>query len=195
MDDKKRMITLSAIDVFQQKGIEKATVSDIVKGAGIAQGTFYLYFPSKLSVMPAIAEVMIEKTIKTFHQKMNVNSPFLEQLEKLVEIVFDYTNTYRDIYALIYVGMGTNRQLHEWERIYDPYYNLVGDILEKAQENNEIRQQLQPKHTAALLIGLIESAAEQTYFYDMQDDHIAQQKKIEVLDFAEHALLVRNELR
>ncbi|MCY7564904.1 TetR/AcrR family transcriptional regulator, partial [Bacillus safensis] len=24
-----------------------------VKAAGVAQGTFYLYFPSKLSVMPA----------------------------------------------------------------------------------------------------------------------------------------------
>src|SRR5690625_4432826 len=125
MEDKKRLITLSAIHVFQKKGIEKATVSEIVKGAGIAQGTFYLYFPSKLSVMPAIAEVMIEKSIKSFHQKMNIDAPFIEQLKQLIDIVFEYTKKYHDIIALMYVGMGANSQLHEWEAIYEPYYSLI----------------------------------------------------------------------
>src|SRR5699024_11539523 len=59
-------LTLSAMHVFQKNGMEKTTVSEIVKGAGIAQGTFYLYFPSKLSVMPAIASVLVENTIEQF---------------------------------------------------------------------------------------------------------------------------------
>ncbi len=48
MDNKKEKIIQSAINVFREKGMEKAKVSDIVKGAGIAQGTFYLYFPPNL---------------------------------------------------------------------------------------------------------------------------------------------------
>lgn len=55
--------------MFQEKGVEKTKISDIVKLAGIAQGTFYLYFPSKLSVMPAIAEVMVEKMILAVKEK------------------------------------------------------------------------------------------------------------------------------
>ncbi len=52
---------MQLLKCFRKKGVEKTKISDIVKLAGIAQGTFYLYFPSKLSVMPAIAEVMVEK--------------------------------------------------------------------------------------------------------------------------------------
>ena len=120
MNDKKKDIVLSAINVFQEKGFENATVSAIVKGAGIAQGTFYLYFPSKLSVIPGIVEVIIEKITNTVTQNINFSTSFKYQLRQIIDIVFDYTGKYREILALIYVRAGSNRQLHEWEEMYEP---------------------------------------------------------------------------
>ncbi|WP_438824657.1 TetR/AcrR family transcriptional regulator, partial [Bacillus sp. JJ1521] len=78
--DKRERIIQAAIDVFSDKGIEKATVSEIVKKAGIAQGTFYLYFTSKLAVMPAIAEVMVHKILDGIKSEVN-DSPIRQQLE------------------------------------------------------------------------------------------------------------------
>ena len=37
----------AAVDVFASKGYTATRVSDIVERAGVAQGTFYLYFKSK----------------------------------------------------------------------------------------------------------------------------------------------------
>ena len=37
----------SAYDLFIEQGIEKTSVSDITKRAGVAKGTFYLYFTDK----------------------------------------------------------------------------------------------------------------------------------------------------
>lgn len=182
------MITLSAIHIFKEKGIEKATVSDIVKHAGIAQGTFYLYFPSKLSVMPAIAEIIIDKTMEIVKEKVDVTAPVSEQLRQLMDIVFDYTKKYRDIYALIYTGMGANQQLNEWEAIYEPYYELVASFIELAQQKKQIRSQVCPKRTASILIGLFESAADQSYLYDKQNEAAIREKKKDVLEFALHAL-------
>ena len=45
-----------AARVFGERGVVGTTVSDIVKAAGIAQGTFYLYFESKDDVLLAVAE-------------------------------------------------------------------------------------------------------------------------------------------
>ena len=42
--------------VLAEKGLEAATVSEIVARAGVAQGTFYLYFPSKMALIPALQE-------------------------------------------------------------------------------------------------------------------------------------------
>jgi len=56
----------AAAAVFARRGVANTAVSDIVKAAGVAQGTFYLYFDSKdaavLAVVERIADAMIEKT-------------------------------------------------------------------------------------------------------------------------------------
>lgn len=188
MNDKRTSITLSAITIFQEKGIEKATVSDIVKNAGVAQGTFYLYFPSKLSVMPAIAEVMVTKSMDRLVDNINRKETFNNQLKQMIETIFSVTEQYRDILALIYAGMASTDHLKEWEEIYEPYYSYIANILKDAKKNNDIRQSLNPNRTAVLLIGLIESAADQSYLYDSQNDEKITLKKQEVYEFAKNAL-------
>ena len=56
----------AAAAVFAQRGVANTAVSDIVKAAGVAQGTFYLYFDSKddavLAVVDQIANGICEQT-------------------------------------------------------------------------------------------------------------------------------------
>ena len=87
--DKKERIIKAAIEVFRKQGIEKTKISDIVKVAGIAQGTFYLYFPSKLSLMPAIAEVMVAKTLEIVIDRVSDDAPFSKRMEQLVDAIFE----------------------------------------------------------------------------------------------------------
>ncbi len=46
-DSKADLLLRAATDVFYEHGFHGAKVSDITAAAGVAQGTFYLYFPSK----------------------------------------------------------------------------------------------------------------------------------------------------
>lgn len=188
MENKKEAIIQSAIEVFREKGVDKATVSDIVKGAGIAQGTFYLYFSSKLSVMLSIAEVMTEKILQEIRKNVYEELPFSRKLEVVVDIVFDMTREYREVFALVYAGLASTEYMQEWEKIYESYYAWFTNQLEKAKAEGAIRDSLHPKRTAEILIGLIEDAAEQTYMYSHQDEKTAELKKKEVLKFAGHAL-------
>lgn len=47
---KKEALFNTAFDLFMTKGINKTTISDIVQRAGVAKGTFYLYFSDKYDV-------------------------------------------------------------------------------------------------------------------------------------------------
>ncbi|MBD1223556.1 TetR family transcriptional regulator [Virgibacillus halodenitrificans] len=188
MDDKKEKIIRSAIEVFKEKGIEKAKVSEIVKGAGIAQGTFYLYFSSKLAVMPSIAEKMVGKTMEAIEREIKEETPFDQKLEQIIELVFEITKEYKEIMALIYAGLASSDYLAQWETIYQPYYKWMSNFLENAKLEGEIREDIDPKHTAELIIGLIESVAEQSYLYDNQETSIIERKKEEVFSFIKHGL-------
>ncbi len=47
---KKNALYTTAFDLFTTKGIAKTTISDIVESAGVAKGTFYLYFKDKYDI-------------------------------------------------------------------------------------------------------------------------------------------------
>ena len=49
----------AASRVFGERGVAGTAVSDIVRAAGVAQGTFYLYFDSKDDVLLAVAEQFV----------------------------------------------------------------------------------------------------------------------------------------
>ncbi|WP_286926059.1 MULTISPECIES: TetR family transcriptional regulator [Lysinibacillus] len=189
---KEEKIIQAAIEVFREKGIEKTKVSDIVKAAGIAQGTFYLYFPSRLSVMPAIAKVMVEKIIAAIKEGISLQEPFAMQLDKVVDIVFSLTEDYRDVFALIYAGITQTEHMKEWENIYAPYYEWMNNFLYEAQQQGIIRPSLNTTRSSKLIIGLVESAAEQIYLYDDSEEESIRLQKLELLDFLHHALGLRH---
>lgn len=188
MDNKKERIVISAIEVFREKGIEKAKVSDIVKGAGIAQGTFYLYFSSKLAVMPSIAEVMAERMLQAIKEETDRVMNLVEQFDKVIDAVFRLIEADRDIFALMYAGLAATEYMTEWEAIYADYYLWMAEQLEEAKAAGTISGSIDAEETAILLIGLIESAAERTYLYSSDGKCGEAEKKRQVLKFVYGAL-------
>lgn len=188
--DKRERIVSAAIDVFREQGIEKTKISDIVKRAGIAQGTFYLYFPSKLSLMPAIAEVMVEKTMEIVQAKVSKTAAFPVRLDQLVDAIFEVSEEYHEMQALIYSGLASTEHLKKWETVYAPFYEWISESLQQAIEDQIIRDSVNPARTAKLVIGLVESAAEQIYLYDANKEDEAVVQKEEVKQFLRFALSI-----
>ena len=99
-----------------------------MKLAGIAQGTFYLYFPSKLSVMPAIAEVMVEKMILAVKEKVQKRCTFSNKVAQVIDAVFHFIEEYREIQALMYAGLASTEHIKEWEAVYEPLYMWLSEF-------------------------------------------------------------------
>jgi TetR/AcrR family transcriptional regulator, fatty acid metabolism regulator protein len=55
-EDRRRQLLDAATTVFAEKGYRNAGVGDIIARAGVARGTFYLYFASKQEIFLAIVE-------------------------------------------------------------------------------------------------------------------------------------------
>ncbi len=59
-DKRIRSILEAAAEVFAEKGYRQSSVSDMVQRAGIARGTFYLYFDSKREVFLKLIQSYFE---------------------------------------------------------------------------------------------------------------------------------------
>ena len=55
-DERRQQLLAAATWVFARKGFRRAAISDVIARAGVARGTFYLYFDSKEQVFLAIVE-------------------------------------------------------------------------------------------------------------------------------------------
>lgn len=89
--DKKEILMNSATNLFKTKGIYSTTVSDIVKDAGIAKGTFYLYFRDKDEVVNAVimkeANILLNKAIE--ESKTLENAKLSEKIVFIADHVID----------------------------------------------------------------------------------------------------------
>ena len=61
--DVRELLVASAAEVFARDGFHASRVSDIVRGAGVAQGTFYLYFETKEAVFVELVERFFERIL------------------------------------------------------------------------------------------------------------------------------------
>lgn len=66
-DERRSELIACARKLFYSKGYERTTVGDIVEELGVAKGTFYYYFDSKLAVMEAMVDQAIEQSVALLH--------------------------------------------------------------------------------------------------------------------------------
>ncbi len=57
--NRREKILKSAISAFSHKGYHDTSISDIIEKAGIARGTFYLYFENKRQIFDSILDNLI----------------------------------------------------------------------------------------------------------------------------------------
>lgn len=90
--DTKQLIIDAARKVIGKKGFAGTRISDIVSAAGLAQGTFYLYFKNKQDIIEEIGNQMIamqSEKIKAFEDIGNVITRD-EFIRKIYEVFDSY---------------------------------------------------------------------------------------------------------
>lgn len=82
----------SAYELFETKGINDTSIDDIVKKAGVAKGTFYLYFTSKYDI---IDKIIIKKSSAVIKQAVqSIEARQFESFEGEIIYFINYVIEY-----------------------------------------------------------------------------------------------------
>ncbi|MFB5675311.1 TetR family transcriptional regulator [Paenibacillus terreus] len=187
--DKYNAILQAAIEIISEKGLHSTSISDIVKRAGVAQGTFYLYFRSKNALIPAIAQSLISVTMEKVRDKTKDRKDFPEFLQILIEEIYNITDEYKDVIVLVYSGLAIDHSMEMWETIYKPYYEWFEAEIKRAMDNKEVIAELNIPWTSKLVINLVENAAER-FFIGRDQDITREQSQTEVFQFLKRSMLL-----
>ncbi|SDO45089.1 TetR family transcriptional regulator [Alkalicoccus daliensis] len=162
-EEKQRKIVDAAMEVIEEHGFEKASVSQFVKRAGVAQGTFYLYFSSKNEIVPAIAERILTEQLKRVQERAGESPSRKELLHALIDITFDITEEYKSLISFCYAGIALYYSFERWEEIYRPYYSWLEEQFEHLRSDKKIAGNVALAYQVNYTVGLIEHGAESYY--------------------------------
>ena len=160
---RREQILAAARKVFREKGYDGTTIADIVQTAGVAQGTFYLYFSSKRDAFLALSQQLEETAARTVAGAFDPTLPFEERLRALTKAGFECGKRNADLVRLVHFGadsmpVGVQTQFLK----NNPQIGALTQFFQHAIDAGDIGP-LDPEITARLVWGMVKNAFIEAY--------------------------------
>ncbi len=139
----KQKLFVSAAELFNQYDFNEVTVDSIVEAAGVAKGTFYIYFESKDALIAAFISDYVSKVDTDYRAFLETYPPDTTATKMLMGLIGKIADTLSDIIG--YASMRTVYKLMMTDTIdlsaikgfNRELYQMFVDVLERGTERGE----------------------------------------------------------
>jgi TetR/AcrR family transcriptional regulator, fatty acid metabolism regulator protein len=155
---RRREILESAVRVFAANGFADARIRDIAAGAGVAEGTIYLYFEGKEDLLLTAFREVVNDFCTSIRSVLSSDLPFLERIERFVGMQFERIEAHP---ALATVLLLESRQTTTFysgavRDVLRTYANAIDELLASGQADGVVRPDADLPLARRMLIGALE---------------------------------------
>jgi len=155
---KYHQILEAAIKVFAEQGFHQATISQIAREAGVADGTIYLYFKNKGDIMVNFFGYKTKQVFGRFREEVDKADNARDKLRLLIKRHLEEFQRDRSM-AILYqtetrrFSRMCEEQIREMSKMY---LDLVSEIVERGQDEGLMRKDLYMGLVKRFIIGAID---------------------------------------
>jgi len=155
---KYKQIMRAAIKTFAKKGFYNTRISDIAKEANVADGTIYLYFKNKDTLLVSLFEESMDQIIKMVKERLSGIEDPIEQLRTFIKLHFELAKKDKYLAEVITVELRqSNKFIREYKNIkFREYLNIISDIIRNAQTKGLIAKHLMPGILKRIIFGALD---------------------------------------
>jgi AcrR family transcriptional regulator len=149
-----------AVEVFNERGYDGASMDDLAKRLGIAKSGIYHHVSAKEELLRMALDRALDGLWGAASKAEALHAPAIVRLETLVrDAVAVLVERLPYVTLLLRVRGNTDveRAALERRRAFD---TLVANLVEEAERHGDIRADIDPKLTARLLFGTVNSIVE-----------------------------------
>ena len=119
-------ILAAARRVFASRGFHDSTIEDVAEAAGIAKGTIYLYYASKLDLYWAALKAGIVAMVEEAERQMAAVATVREKMQAFIASKINYAEAQKDFFRVYFSEFG-NALTHpaEMQREFQPTYTVL----------------------------------------------------------------------
>lgn len=156
--DKRDRILLAAVKVFARNGFHATRVSEVAKAAGVADGTIYLYFDSKESLLVSLFEDRVEKLLTFMREELPKKPDAPARLRAVIDMQLGLLEGERDLAEVITVILRqSTRLMKEFAAPrFTEYLDAIAKIVAEGQSSGAFRQDVSPHIAARAVFGALD---------------------------------------
>lgn len=156
--EKFHRILESAVRVFAEQGFHQATIAQIARQAGVADGTIYLYFKNKDDILVHVFNERTRSVFNRFREAVKEADGAVGKLRALV--VCHLAEFQADVHmAAVYQAW-----THQFQRVAEPqikemskmYLDIIAEIVELGQQEGTLRKDLYLGLVKRFIIGAVD---------------------------------------
>ena len=147
---KERELCIAGYELFLQKGIEKTSIGDIAERAGVAKGTFYLYFKDKYDLLDKLILKKSNDIIREALDKTDSSgiSDFKKRTLFFIDYIISFFKENENLLRLINKNMswGLYRKAimkpKEYEEVKKVLDVFINNLMNEGMDKNEAEMTL-----------------------------------------------------
>jgi AcrR family transcriptional regulator len=150
----------TAVEVFNERGYDKASMEDLSKRLGIAKSGIYYHVSGKEELLKMALDRALDGWSEAAEAARQLDAPAIERLEMLVQgtvQVLESRLPYVTLLLRIRGNTDVERAALDRRRSFD---RLVASLVSEAQRAGDLRADIDPAVAARLLFGLVNSVVE-----------------------------------
>src|SRR2546428_1190638 len=138
-NDKRGRILDAAIRVFAERGFHSATVAEIARAAGVADGTIYLYFKGKDDLLLRLFDEKMTGLVAEVKAALAQERRAAEKLKRFIQLHLALVERNPDLAAVLIVEL---RQSAQFLKAADrqklaAYIDLIEEVVRAGRESGE----------------------------------------------------------
>lgn len=153
----KEIIDVS-IKIIAEKGIQQLTIKNISKSMGISEPAIYRHFDGKMDILLAILSHFKKNSHIISAKIISNKTSSIKQIESIFINHFKQFAANPALTAVIFseeIFQNDKRLAEQVNLIMQLNQNMIIKIIEKGQQNNEIRSDISKKHLSIIIMGAL----------------------------------------
>ncbi|MFW6082292.1 MAG: TetR/AcrR family transcriptional regulator [Desulfosalsimonas sp.] len=154
---KYNLILNAAIKVFAEQGFHQATISQVAREAGVADGTIYLYFKNKADILSNFFSYRTRLVFDRFREAVDKADNAESKLRSLIELHLEEFQKDRDM-AVVFQREALLARCVDEESIREitkMYLDILEDILRQGQQEGTVRDDLHLGLVKRFILGAV----------------------------------------
>jgi TetR/AcrR family fatty acid metabolism transcriptional regulator len=161
LSDKRARILDAAIKVFAERGFHTATVAEIARAAGVADGTIYLYFKGKDDLLLRLFDEKMTELLAESKSELAKERTAPARLSRFIQLHLALVERNPDLASVLIVEL---RQSAQFIKAADraklaAYVDLIAEVVRDGQEKGELVDGISPATVKRAIFGALDELA------------------------------------